>query len=67
MDDVDITVEHMERVQSASLGMICEAAAKIPEGKAGDCNYCGDWFKRVVEVKHDIFACGRCRDRHGLK
>lgn len=34
-------------------------AAEMPAGTAGDCQYCGDFFTRLVDD-----ACGRCRDQY---
>ena len=53
-DSADSTVEHFANLE---IQKISEAASKIPAGCAGDCDYCGDYFVRLVGG-----ACGRCRD-----
>jgi len=37
-------------------------AAKIPAGRPGDCDYCGDYFTRLIGG-----ACGKCRDANNLR
>lgn len=51
----------IEQTEALAIQKITEAAAKIPVGVAGDCEYCGDYFVRLVGG-----ACGRCRDIHKL-
>lgn len=34
----------------------------LPEGTAGDCEICGEWSSRLIEV-----VCASCRDRLGLE
>ena len=36
-------------------------ADKIPEGKPGDCDFCGEWCGRLVGG-----ACAPCRDARGI-
>jgi hypothetical protein len=36
-------------------------AMAIPAGMPGDCEYCGEWFGRLVSG-----ACAPCRDRYRL-
>lgn len=33
----------------------------IPQGCAGNCEWCGEYFTRIVDG-----ACGRCRDKYKL-
>ena len=58
-DNADSTVEHFANLE---IQKITEAAAKIPAGVSGECEYCGDYFVRLIGG-----ACGRCRDFHRLK
>lgn len=34
---------------------------ELDPGKPGDCEYCGDWFGRLIGG-----ACGFCRDKYDL-
>lgn len=72
-DEVDQTADRIENELSFKVGELCRKAAAIPAGHPGECHYCGEHFARVVTVAYEPFdhlpidACGRCRDRRGLK
>lgn len=51
----------IEREKSEGIRKAAEAAASIPAGTPGDCDYCGEYFERLV-----FQACGRCRDKFKL-
>lgn len=61
MDDIDRQQERDEQWDEASIGRIRAQAAKIPEGKPGDCELCGEWSVRLVNG-----VCAPCRDRYKL-
>lgn len=65
-DDVDSTEERMEFDNSITVKNLCEKASKIPKGKPGQCDFCGEVFTRVIEVDFHgsyFLSCGRCRDK----
>lgn len=69
VDELDQASERMEFDTAISVSVVCAEAKKFNPGQPGDCDLCGEYFERVVEVeKNDdvVLACGRCRDRHGL-
>lgn len=69
VDELDQASERIEFDTSISVLNVCEEAKKFNPGQEGDCDLCGEFFKRVVEVEKDgstLLACGRCRDKHGL-
>ena len=40
---------------------ISQASRPIPDGQAGECNICGDYYKRLLHGN-----CARCRDEYRL-
>jgi hypothetical protein len=56
-DVSDQATDLEERVRTRSIEASRAAASKIPEGEAGDCIGCGNYYKRVVNG-----LCGFCRD-----
>ena len=61
MDDVDFSNERAQEHEEASIKTARIAAASIPIGEGGECQYCGYEFERIVNG-----ACGRCRDEFKL-
>lgn len=61
VDEVDKTVEDMEVAEAAKLRSIQAAAKAIPAGQPGHCEFCGEYFSRLVNG-----VCARCRDKRGL-
>lgn len=61
MDDVDISNERAQNHEEAAIAAARAKAAGIPKGEAGVCDYCGEYFERLVNG-----ACGRCRDKYRL-
>lgn len=61
MDDADRADDRIEEVKSDALGVIRRAIADMPAGEAGECDFCGESFARIVNG-----ACGRCRDKYGV-
>lgn len=61
MDDVDFVQEKQEKIHEARLERARLRAAEIPQGEPGECDYCGEYFTRLVNG-----ACGRCRDEFKL-
>ncbi|MDE2097786.1 MAG: conjugal transfer protein TraR [Patescibacteria group bacterium] len=57
-DDIDIA---NEKAQADLERGIAEARKPIPEGVPGECDFCGEWFSRLVGG-----ACGACRDKFML-
>lgn len=60
-DEADAASEDLERMESASIESIRNAAADIPKGEAGECSRCGEESPRLVGG-----ACARCRDKYDL-
>lgn len=69
-DDVDVTAERMEFDSKIDILIIQQAASRIEKGTPGDCDLCGETYARLVTTYKDdeeVLACGRCRDKHGLR
>ncbi len=60
-DIVDIANEFEELITENNLAHIRGKASEIPKGEAGECDYCGEWYPRIVDG-----GCARCRDKRGL-
>lgn len=58
MDDADKAAPRIEAYVTDALGVASRAVAAMPVGEPGECNGCGDYFRRTVEG-----YCGRCRDK----
>lgn len=56
-DDVDITTERQGILENFNIIQIRDKANAMPIGKPGECESCGEEFKRIVDG-----YCGRCRD-----
>ena len=56
-DESDRATDVEERARERSIEASRAAAALIPDGEAGDCDGCGEYFARLVGGK-----CGFCRD-----
>ena len=70
VDELDLTEERMEFDTDVSVQRVVKDAKNFNPGHEGDCGLCGEHFSRVIEVQHNgntIDACGRCRDRYGIK
>lgn len=61
MDDVDFVQETQEKIHEARLERARLRATEMPKGEPGECDYCGEYFTRLVNG-----ACGRCRDEFKL-
>lgn len=71
-DIIDQTEERSQVLIDKQIDFLRNLAAKIPEGRAGECVCCGEFSQRIVKswcpVNHDYFeACPPCRDRRHLK
>lgn len=60
-DEIDIAQEQEQADTARSISSARAAAAAIPAGHAGECDYCGEWSPRIVGR-----ACARCRDKRRL-
>ena len=60
-DEVDRANDHAERERSRAEAMTRHAAAAMPAGVQGDCDFCGEWSGRLVGG-----ACAPCRDARRL-
>jgi hypothetical protein len=61
MDDLDRTQDRIEAEEAGIIAAIRAQASRIPSGKAGDCDGCGEWSSRLVDG-----LCAPCRDRLGV-
>ncbi|AMW36178.1 hypothetical protein [Xanthomonas phage XAJ2] len=71
-DEIDQTLARTEGEIALQEAETRKRAQMIPAGHAGDCYYCGEWFSRVIAVEDpatgdEVDACGRCRDKRGIK
>lgn len=69
-DELDQASERMEFDNSVSIRNVCDKAKQFDAGQEGNCDLCGEFFKRVIRVVKngkDVLSCGRCRDKHGIK
>lgn len=71
-DEIDATNDRMENETALLVADVSRKAACIPQGKPGECWYCGEEFSRVVEVTDPVTfdkvdSCGRCRDKRGIQ
>jgi RNA polymerase-binding transcription factor DksA len=57
-DEIERAANLTTEMEEASVRAIRNAASKIPAGEPGECEYCGEYFIRLVNG-----ACGRCRDK----
>ncbi len=62
MDDIDRAGAHIEATEKQIIDAARKAAADIPAGSAGVCEWCGNYKERLVNG-----ACGRCRDEFKLR
>lgn len=58
-DQFDIAAELEELHRQQALAQ--RPKVEIVPGKPGECDFCGEWFGRLVGG-----ACGFCRDKHKL-
>lgn len=56
-DQLDQAARLEERERSRGIEASRQAAASMPKGEEGDCDYCGEHFTRLVGG-----LCGFCRD-----
>jgi hypothetical protein len=61
MDEVDRQLDRDAPWDEAMIKKTREEAAKIPVGRPGDCDLCGEWSGRLVNG-----VCVPCRDLHKL-
>lgn len=59
-DDADRAQAHTDRELASRLAAVVQAA-KMPEGRPGECDLCGEYSGRLVKG-----ACAPCRDKYGL-
>lgn len=57
-DEVDLTTERQLFQQQV---MEQNARYDLPPGQPGECEFCGEWFSRLIGG-----ACGFCRDKFKL-
>lgn len=60
MDDMDKAQDHAQILNDLAIQDMRSRAA-MPKGTAGECEYCGEHFERLVHG-----ACGHCRDKYKL-
>lgn len=60
-DDADRAQDTIEGRDTAALEKVQRRLLKTPVGEPGECEWCGDYFARLVSG-----ACGRCRDKFKL-
>lgn len=57
-DEIDIA---NDKAQADLDRAIAEASRPLATGAPGECDFCGEWFSRLIGG-----ACGACRDRFRL-
>lgn len=63
MSDEADRAQDLERMSNEdALRAAREKAQAMPTGEPGECEWCGEYFARLVNG-----ACGRCRDKWKLK
>lgn len=60
-DEADLANDRAMEDTQRALDAARRAAALIPSGTAGDCDFCGEWTSRLVDG-----ACAPCRDARRL-
>ena len=60
-DPIDRADYFIESVIDDHVKEAMRLAAEIPEGIAGDCDICGEYFSRLVNG-----CCGFCRDKFNI-
>ena len=60
-DQADISQEKEQMSVDSAVNAARKRAAEMPPGNAGECDFCGSRFARLVGG-----ACGRCRDEYRL-
>ena len=60
-DEIDAANDRAMMDTESCLNVARMAAARIPVGEPGECDYCGEEFSRLVGG-----ACARCRDGFNL-
>lgn len=58
-DPLDFAADLSQKLAEDEIGRVRRAAASMPEGTQGDCDFCGYWSGRLVNG-----ACAPCRDRN---
>lgn len=58
-DPLDFAADLSQKLADDEIGRIRRAAAEIPVGSQGDCDFCGYWSGRLVDG-----ACAPCRDHN---
>jgi len=58
-DDIDRASEYAERMREYLVRQ--HRAAAIPEGRPGECDFCGEESPRIVNG-----YCAKCRDQYGF-
>lgn len=58
-DPLDFAADLSQKLVDDEIGRVRRAAASIPEGTQGDCDFCGYWSSRLVDG-----ACAPCRDHN---
>lgn len=60
-DIIDDANDRAEADTERAIAAARKTAAEIPVGVPGDCDFCGEWYGRLVGG-----ACAPCRDQRGL-
>ena len=68
-DEIDLASDLDEEHRLFSVEKIRRNSAKMVQGKAGECEICGEESPRIIEVvfeKSMTWACTKCRDQFKL-
>lgn len=60
-DEIDRANDRAEADTERAIADVRKAAADIPQGEPGDCDFCGEYFSRLVGG-----ACAPCRTRYRM-
>lgn len=61
-DEADRGSDREEEIKGDGIARARREAAAIPEGNPGECDFCGEWFGRLVAG-----SCGHCRDKYNRR
>lgn len=65
-DDVDIAQDRYAPMLDDNIRAVQQRAKNIPQGRAGECDACGEESGRLIFNPHHGWVCAPCRDKRRL-